>query len=186
MSMLSEQVKELRTIANNLSLEKSPTMLIVSKSLKESADTIETLSAKLSTANMGRSERHYDGCISRTELMQELSEIFQDDSTNDRFNYVLELADMYAEYECGKVSERYYGGGWIVLNDTNLPENEVLCCDEWGEMLLGYIHNAGEDCYDAENDNEYMNDCIAYMPLPKPYRRNKCNENVDLKERTEE
>lgn len=37
--------------------------------------------------------------IDRNELMSELSEIFQDDTTNDRFNYVLELADRYAEHE---------------------------------------------------------------------------------------
>lgn len=53
-SMISEQVKELRTIADNLSFE-------VSKNLKEAADTIESLSAKLSAANMERSERYYGG-----------------------------------------------------------------------------------------------------------------------------
>lgn len=60
MSMLSEQVKHLRELSNTAkanvySFEE------LSQSLKEAADTIESLSAKLTAANIERSDRYYCG-----------------------------------------------------------------------------------------------------------------------------
>lgn len=91
---ISEQVKELR-IYSELCLqycnEKRAKEL-----LKEAADTIETLSAKLAAANMERSEVYYNGKKQRSltiniqigkdetnsDIMQLLSEII--DETNDK------------------------------------------------------------------------------------------------------
>lgn len=60
--------------------------------------------------------------------------------------------------------------GWISVEEQE-PDKEVLCCDECGHMLVGYIYkdeysNTG---YNAESDNESMTDVVAWMPLPTPY-----------------
>lgn len=54
MSMISEQVKELRIVA----VYKEHSLKIL---LEQAADTIESLSAKLAAANMERSDRYYGG-----------------------------------------------------------------------------------------------------------------------------
>ena len=69
--------------------------------------------------------------IGRDELMSELSEIFQGDATNDRFNYVLELADSYAEHEARQE----------ILKDPTVeshPETEVVKgCIALMQSLMG-------------------------------------------------
>lgn len=78
--------------------------------------------------------------------------------------------------------EKYYREGnaevfekllphWIPCGER-LPDNEVLCCDNHGEMMLGYVFacDDGKTPYSAENEHEYMYDCVAWMPLPEPYK----------------
>lgn len=60
MSMISEQVKELRTFGAMSVLDMIEPE-ILRKQLSEAADTIETLSAKLQAANMERSTAYYNG-----------------------------------------------------------------------------------------------------------------------------
>ena len=59
MSMLSEQVKELRKMSQNYPV--NIPIGLFEQTLREAADTIETLSAKLAKENMERSERYYNG-----------------------------------------------------------------------------------------------------------------------------
>lgn len=59
MSMISEQVKELRKYAGFFKDDRIDGNL--SPIFKNAADTIETLSTKLQAANMERSERYYGG-----------------------------------------------------------------------------------------------------------------------------
>lgn len=60
MSMISEQVKKLREFSKYYS-KTGFGFYRTDRILKEAADTIEALSAKLSAANMERSERYYGG-----------------------------------------------------------------------------------------------------------------------------
>ena len=62
-------------------------------------------------------------------------------------------------------------GRWIPCSER-LPEAEVLCCDIRGEMIIGYPYQDDESNtgYSAVSDDVYMIDCIAWMPLPEPYR----------------
>lgn len=66
-------------------------------------------------------------------------------------------------------SDRYCGGGWISCEDR-LSDKEVLCCDQCGEMILGYIaeDEGSETGFSAENDSEYMYNCVKWMEKPKP------------------
>lgn len=61
-------------------------------------------------------------------------------------------------------------GGWIPCDKDNLPDKEVLCCDQCGEMILGYVSEDEESRtgFCAENDNVYMYNCIKWMEKPKP------------------
>lgn len=67
-------------------------------------------------------------------------------------------------------SDRYYGGGWVACDKDNLPDKEVLCCDQCGEMILGYISEDGQSRtgFSAENDDVRMYNCVKWMEKPKP------------------
>ena len=60
---------------------------------------------------------------------------------------------------------------WIPVSER-LPEHEVLCCDKRGEMMIGYPFYDGDSDtgFSAESENEFMYSCVAWMPLPEPYR----------------
>ena len=59
---------------------------------------------------------------------------------------------------------------WIPCDDTvDLPEHEVLCCDRYGAMLIGWL-SCSDDQWLCESDNEMMYDPVAWMPLPEPYK----------------
>lgn len=62
------------------------------------------------------------------------------------------------------------GGGWIKCDKDNLPDKEVLCCDQCGEMILGYVSEdkTSYTGFCAENDNVYMYNCVKWMENPKP------------------
>lgn len=51
--------------------------------------------------------------------------------------------------------------------EVSIPDSEVICCDEEGNMMIGYI---GEDAsgYVAENNCEFMYNVVKWTPLPKP------------------
>lgn len=95
MSMLSNQANELRNFGSNRKHDVFGYDEI-HKIMSQAADTIEALSAKLSAANMERSEVYYNGKKQRSltiniqigkdetnsDIMQLLSEII--DETNDK------------------------------------------------------------------------------------------------------
>lgn len=64
---------------------------------------------------------------------------------------------------------------WISCSERLPGEDEsfyVLCCDKYGEIMIGHVFacNDGETPYSAESEYEYMYDCVAWQPLPTPYR----------------
>lgn len=65
-----------------------------------------------------------------------------------------------------------YNGGWIPCSER-LPEKyTVLCCDRYGEILVGhpYFDEVSDTNYSAESENEMMYNCVAWQPLPEPYK----------------
>ena len=65
--------------------------------------------------------------------------------------------------------------GWIPCSERLPGEDEsfyVLCCDKYGEIMIGNVFacDDSETQYSAESEHEYMYDCVAWMPLPQPYR----------------
>lgn len=61
MENISEQVKKLRTTANNLSIGHNMPISLAIERFRKAADTIESLSAKLQAANMERSAEDCGG-----------------------------------------------------------------------------------------------------------------------------
>lgn len=60
--------------------------------------------------------------------------------------------------------------GWIPVDPNNLPDPEVLCCDRYGEQLIGYLSNT-EEGFICESNECIMYDVVAWMEKPKPYRK---------------
>ena len=58
---------------------------------------------------------------------------------------------------------------WIPCSER-MPEGTVLCCDDRGNMLVGLLceNEVGYTAYD--DDGQAMYNCVAWMPLPEPYR----------------
>lgn len=74
MSMISEQVKELRGYCIELEKYGGWWNNRLSRKIKEAADTIEALSTKLQAANMERSDRYYE---IRKELVEQHNKAFK-------------------------------------------------------------------------------------------------------------
>ena len=65
--------------------------------------------------------------------------------------------------------------GWIPCSERLPGERdpyEVLCCDVRGEQIIAHIYESDESNtgYSAESDDTFMVDCIAWMPLPEPWK----------------
>jgi len=109
--MISEQVKEIREYADSYYKADFGREGIV-KVLRQAADTIEALSAKLSAANMERSETYYnDSCIPCKERLPEV----------EKFYIVTYKFDDEKDLRC---HELYYGiadndieAGWYIDDD---------------------------------------------------------------------
>lgn len=119
MSMISEQVKELRKYSE-LCLQYGNERR-AKELLKEAADTIESLSAKLQVANMKRSEIYYGGNKQRSltiniqigkdegksDIMQLLSEII--DETNDKgYGVMNAIVDEMEIFDCKGFSKEFF------------------------------------------------------------------------------
>lgn len=61
---------------------------------------------------------------------------------------------------------------WIPVNKRLPEEFYVLCCDNHGEMIIAnpFKCNDSDTGFSAENDECYMYNCIAWMPLPESYK----------------
>ena len=76
-----------------------------------------------------------------------------------------------AEAIVQEVAEEY-NNSWIPCSERLPEEYTVLCCDKYGEMIVGhpYFDEVSDTNYSAESDNEMMYNCIAWQPLPEPYK----------------
>lgn len=63
-------------------------------------------------------------------------------------------------------------GGWIPITEgEKLPEHDVICCDNEGNIALGYLYfDEEENQIACDHDPYVMFGIVAYMELPKPYK----------------
>ena len=61
---------------------------------------------------------------------------------------------------------------WIPCSERLPEEFYVLCCDNHGEMIIANLFacDDSDTGFSAEREDCYMYNCVAWMPLPKPYR----------------
>ena len=66
-------------------------------------------------------------------------------------------------------------GEWIlVTEETELPEHDVICCDNDGNVALGYLYFDEEEKQIAcDHDPYVMFGVVAYMELPELYKKGK-------------
>ena len=71
-----------------------------------------------------------------------------------------------------KEAAEEYNNGWIPCSERLPEEYTVLCCDKYGEMIVGhpYFDEVSDTNYSAESDNEMMYNCVAWQPLPEPFK----------------
>lgn len=59
---------------------------------------------------------------------------------------------------------------WIPCSETiDIPDHEVLCRDEYGEELIGWL-SYSDDQWLCESDGEMMYDPIAWREKPETWR----------------
>lgn len=59
---------------------------------------------------------------------------------------------------------------WIPCSETvDIPEHEVLCCDKYGEEILGWLAYI-DDQWLCESETEVMYDPDAWMEKPEPWK----------------
>lgn len=61
---------------------------------------------------------------------------------------------------------------WIPCEKELPKEYTALCCNKFGEMIIGhpFFDESSGTNYSAESEHEYMYECIAWQPLPEPYQ----------------
>ena len=78
------------------------------------------------------------------------------------------------QYEIDRFNESRKEGnsGWVACGERLPEEYNVLCCDKHGEMIVGhpYFDEISKPYYIAESDNEIMYNCVAWQPLPEPFK----------------
>lgn len=158
---ISEQVKELREYANvSLYARESKAKEL----MKQAANTIEAISAKLETANKELERWHTD------KINDKIKNPFAWTSTlcchncdhKDEYIEELETADM------GKRAEDC-GGGWIPCKER-LPQKDETVLIDTG---IGYFEIA---TYSGDGKTFYTEECgsscpVAWQPLPEPYHK---------------
>ena len=89
-------------------------------------------------------------------------------------NYV-DFAGVNAAYDLAiKALEEKEADRWIPVSERLPDEYEVLCCDNRKNIMIGHpFSDEDSECgYSAENEGCFMYECIAWKPLPEPYKEN--------------
>lgn len=110
-------------------------------------------------------ESDYNGDLFKDFFSRVLCDIQQNGTICG--NYEKEMAEMFLK--AFDESKKMDNNGWIPCSER-LPDEygEYLCCDKYGEYIIGYpIARVSSDDFYVETEHEIMNDCIAWMPLPK-------------------
>lgn len=93
--------------------------------------------------------------------------------SNIREPYEIEMVALSDVKQIVQEVAEEYNGCWIPCS-VRLPEEyTVLCCDNYGEMIVGhpYFDDVSNTNYSAESDNEMMYNCVAWQHLPEQYKQ---------------
>ena len=103
------------------------------------------------------------------KILERIDSYIEDAKSEGDFSYIkpFEIAKIAVQ----EVAEEY-NGDWIPCSERLPEEYTVLCCDIYGEMIVGhpYFDEVSDTNYSAESDNEMMYNCVAWRPLPEPFK----------------
>lgn len=122
-------------------------------------------------------EPKFDISCGECPYMEKCYEV-QETITNEKTDLCSETMRAIAKEIVQEVAEEFATdtnvgtNGWIACSDLLPEEYTVLCCDKYGEMIVGhpYFDEVSKTNYSSESDNEMMYNCIAWQPLPEPYK----------------
>lgn len=73
--------------------------------------------------------------------------------------------------EAEDIIRKHMNNGWIPIDEDNIPDHEVLACNEDGCELIGYIDIVGYGFFCEEGESGIcMYDVTAWMEKPEPYK----------------
>lgn len=187
MSMISEFVKELRE-KSALFSKSDFAVAGIAKDYKEAADIIEELSAKLASANMGRSEQYYKGnsefvekLIEQIRKKKEYHKDFYEKMGCTEHDKDLHKATQLAFDECMEIveelSKEYKSDGWIPVSEHYPDTGKYILLSfsnfstpvvgRWEEDENGGAFYVGDEQDSCVSQDLYVN---AWQPLPQPYK----------------
>lgn len=189
MSMISEQVIKLRDCVRRFRNFETVTTEEMLSLIGQAADTIETMSAKLASANMARSEwyRKIKWILmllraGQKEAHEKADGLEKGDNMKSFFTGkeagICKAIDLIENDEQWKNEKRYYGGGWIPCSER-LPEKDCNALVQLSEKFKNIVFENGFvlACYDKSNGwilNSHIDventDVIAWQFLPEPYK----------------
>lgn len=161
MSMISEQVRELREMADYW----RSNGLEPQNALRKAADTIEALSEKLAEENKKQPSRY---CGEEKQLIEAMAEEIE-----NCYGRETELSERARDY----LDKTDYNGGWIPCSER-LPKNDnyiLLSFENFSVPLVGrYESNEDGGVFYVGDETEscISQDIIvnAWRPLPEPYK----------------
>ena len=82
---------------------------------------------------------------------------------------IAECLDRYTEEGCPSADRPQE---WIPCKERLPKEYEVLCCDIYKNCIVGhpFADDSASTGFSAESEGEFMYECVAWMPLPEPYK----------------
>ena len=86
---------------------------------------------------------------------------------DDETRYDIDTSELDAAVARWNGSDRE----WIPCSER-IVEDRVLCCDNYGEILIGFVSKdkGSSTGFTAENECEIMYNCVAWMELPEAYK----------------
>lgn len=169
MSMISEQVKELKWYASYQDCEK------VKKMMYQAADIIESLSAKLQAANTERTKKYYNGEKSEYDIeriLNCLDEIwtFGEEPTDDEREAVRDAIDIIQNMERSAEDSK-------TERLTERTNDGILVKEDYGEGVLKTLYQ----CYGAEPMPHYANCDDRYCAMEKLVQHEDLEEQREMK-----
>ena len=109
--------------------------------------------------------------IESEKIIEELKQVKEIAERKKRVGgYYSHIENCEKEIEACKVAiEALDGNKWIPCDLKNIPDKEVLCCNEHGEELIGHLGNI-EYGWVCESKGCIMYDVVAWMEKPEPYK----------------
>ncbi len=163
----TEAITKLTNIMHDDIYSWSPAILTA---FNMAVDALKGAEAQSTQTNTSNALNALD-CISRQAAIEVIDAVFPVDPMKSEYAQGIACGAALAKAYVEQLPSAQLEKRWIPCEEQ-LPEKEVLCCDVRGEMIIGYPYKDIESNtgFSAVLDDVYLIDCIAWMPLPEPWK----------------